>query len=269
VFLACDPHPEFGYVGSPRLCRQLGLFLAFMILIVGVSGITIFTSYPDPDPTNAMALAPPEALSGTAYPTTPEIAESNSGKGEFARETGAIKPRCYENAAEHPDGDCIAGHKRRPRSILAINERPAIAAVPIGHRDDPTVLLPEPSIPAAAMPSAESTSPTAIAAFPIGRRDGPTVLLSEPAAPIVAALPEDAETATPAEGTPSAERASPRPLPSVTPTKTRERHRERAREANRAPRRERREYASTSRYYSNRQAYGAYTVQRGAWGGLW
>ena len=230
MLLAYNPHPDFGYVGSPRSCRKLGLVLAFIVvgLVAGASGVTIFNSYPDPDPMNAMALAPPKALNSTAHSTVTEIAENNSGKGEFALETGAIKPRCYKNAAEHFGGDCIAGQKRRLRSILAINERPAIAAVPIGHRDDPTVLPPE------------------------------------PAAPVVAALPEGAESATPTEATPSTEPTPPTPPSAVTPAKTRERHRERARrrEVYRAPRHERREYASTPRYYSN-------TAYRGGWGGLW
>jgi hypothetical protein len=224
-------HPEFGYIGTPSFSRGL---IAFVVcgLVAGASAVSIFKA--DPDPRSAMALAPAEALSSTARSSPRGIAESNSGKGEFAQETpttGAMKPRCQKNATEHLGGDCIAGQTRRPRSILALNERPAIAAVPIGHRDDPAVLPPE------------------------------------PAAPAVAALPEDADTATPAE-TPSAEPASPASLPAVTPTKTRERHRERAqrREGDRARRREREhhEYASTPRHYSNRQAY-----QARGYAGLW
>jgi hypothetical protein len=176
-----------------------------------------------------MALAPAEGLRARSTPTG--IAESNSRKGEFAQENPTMKARCQKNATEHLGGDCIAGQTRRPRSTLALNERPAVAAVPIGHRDDPAVLPPE------------------------------------PAAPVVAALPEDADTATPAE-TPSAEPTLPASLPAVAPTKTRERHRERVqrREGERAHRRERehREYASTPRHYSNRQAY-----QVGGYAGLW
>jgi hypothetical protein len=225
-----DLHPEFGYIGTPSFCRG---FIAFVVcgLVAGASAVTIYKA--DPDPMNAMALAPADALGSTARPTPRGIAKSNSGKGEFAKETptmGAINSRCQKNATENLGGDCIAGQTRRPRFILALNERPAIAAVPIGHRDDPAVLPPE------------------------------------PAAPVVAALPEDTDTATPAE-TPSAEPTSPASLPTVTPTKTRERHRERAqrRGGDRAQRRERerREYASASRHYSYRQAY-----QAGGYG-LW
>jgi hypothetical protein len=79
----------------------------------------------------AMALAPAEILSSTAGSTPLGIARGNSG--ELAQETAAIKPRCRNNATEHLGGNCIAGQTRGPRSIRALNEQPAIAAVPIGH----------------------------------------------------------------------------------------------------------------------------------------
>ena len=226
--IACTLHPEFGYFGSiPRLFRKSCIVFALMVfgLVSGVGAVTIFKAASDPDAMSAMALAPAEGLSSTARSTPTGIAESNSRKGEFAQEDPTMKPRCQKNATEHLGGDCIAGQTRRPRSTLALNERPAVAAVPIGHRDDPAVLPPK------------------------------------PAAPVVA------DTASAAE-TPSAEPTLPASLPSAAPTKTRERHHERVqrREGERAHRRERehREYASTPRHYSNRQAY-----QAGGYAGLW
>jgi hypothetical protein len=147
-----DLHPEFGYIGTPSFRRG---FIAFVVcgLVAVASGITIFKA--DPDPMNAMALAPAEALSSRAHFTPAGIAESNSAKIEFAQrnpETGAIKPRCQKNVTEHIGGDCTADQTRRPRSIQAINERPAIAAIPIGHRDGPALLPSEPAIPVAATP---------------------------------------------------------------------------------------------------------------------
>ena len=127
-------HPEFGYIGSCSFRRG---FIAFAIcgLVAGGSGIAIFKGNPDPDPDlspmKAMALAPAEILSSTAGSTLSGIARGNSG--ELAQETAAIKPRCRNNATEHLGGDCIAGQTRGPRSIRALNEQPAIAAVPIGH----------------------------------------------------------------------------------------------------------------------------------------
>ena len=127
-------HPEFGYVGSSSLCRT---FVALVIcgLIVGAISAGIFKLEPDRDPMDAMALAPAETLGSTA-----PLVESHSKKSEFAQripETGAI---------------ALATKSRRPRSVRAINERPAIAAVPIGHRDGPPVLALEPAIPVAATP---------------------------------------------------------------------------------------------------------------------
>ena len=122
-------HPEFGYIGSSSFRRG---FIAFAIcgLVAGGSGIAIFKGNPNPDPDlgpmKAMALAPAEILSSTAGSTLSGIARGNSG--ELVQETAAIKPRC-----RHLGGDCIAGQTRGPRSIRALNEQPAIAAVPIGH----------------------------------------------------------------------------------------------------------------------------------------
>ena len=136
-------HPEFGYLGIPNFGRR---FIVFAVcgLVAGASGVNMFIADREPDPTSAMALAPGSPA---------EIAKSPSGTGEFARKSpdkGAIKPRCQNSATEHLDRDCTAGQPRRPRSIVAINERPAIAAVPIGHRDEPALLPSEPVVPAAA-----------------------------------------------------------------------------------------------------------------------
>ena len=242
-------HPELGYIGTPSFARG---FLVFVVcgLIAGVSAITIFRAEPDPDPMSAMALAPPEARSTTAHPTNPDsgIGKSIFGNRKFVRETpttGAIKSPCEKTATEHLGGDCIAGQIRRARSILALNERPAIAAAPIGHRVDPAVLPPEPAAPVVA----------------VQPKGADTRVPAE--TPVVASVAEDSESATPAE-TPSAVPTPPVSLPAVVSTKTRGRHLERAqrherehREYASTPRyhREHREYASTPRYYSNRQVY--------------
>jgi hypothetical protein len=53
---------------------------------------------------------------------------------------GSIKPTCRENLGEVPEGDCTPVRVVRVRPVRAVNERPLIAAVPIGHRDDATAL---------------------------------------------------------------------------------------------------------------------------------
>jgi hypothetical protein len=239
-------HPELGYIGTPSFARG---FLVFVVcgLIAGVSALTMFKAEPDPDPMSAMALAPPEAQSNTARPTSldSEIGKSISVNGE-ARETptsGAIKSRCEKSATDLA-GDCVAGQIRRARSILALNERPAIAAAPIGHRVDPAVLPPEPAAPALAVP----------------RKDADAPVRAE--MPAVATLIEDAESATPAE-TPYVGPTSPGSLRAVIAEKPRgrggrtQRHEREYREPTPRYRHEHREYASTPRYYGNRQAYQA------------
>ena len=167
-------HPEFGYVGTSNLRRG---FISFVIcgLVAGGSGIAIFKGNPDPDPDpdpmKAMALAPAETLTSTTGSTVEGIVGGNSGK--LAQERAAIKPRCRDNATEQISGDCITGQIRRPRSIRALNERPAIAAVPIGHLDGPPVLPSGSAVPAAVTP--ETTADSA------GPADVPSAIDTAPA----------------------------------------------------------------------------------------
>jgi hypothetical protein len=91
-----------------------------------------------------MALAPAEALGSNVSPAE---------KGEFAQKipnTGALRSDCQKEATKYLARNCAAVKPRRPRSILAINERPPIAAVAIGHRDEPAVLPSGQVLPAAA-----------------------------------------------------------------------------------------------------------------------
>jgi hypothetical protein len=119
-------HPEFGYVGTSSFCRIL-VALLVCVLVAVASSVIRFKAAPQPDPKDAMALATGEAVSNT--PSIPAaIADTYSDKGEFAQRppnTGATAPTLTS---------------RRPRFIQAINERPLIAAVPIGHTDRPAVL---------------------------------------------------------------------------------------------------------------------------------
>ena len=162
-------HPEFGYVGTSSFRRG---FISFVIcgLVAGGSGIAIFKGNPDPDPDpmKAMALAPAETLSSTAGSTIAGIVGGNSG--ELAQEMAAIKPRCRDNATEQLGGDCITGQMRRPRSIRALNERPAIAAAPIGHLEK----LPDMSSGSAAV-TPETTADSA------GPADVPSAVDTAPA----------------------------------------------------------------------------------------
>jgi hypothetical protein len=145
----CDLHPEFGYIGpTHRRLRTLRTVLAFTVfgLLAGASGIAVFMAAPDPDPMRAMALAPAKDLAGAAK-SLPTIATDGAAAAARTPATDAeASLRCRENPEQR--GNCVFSGARRPRPVRALNERPAIAAVPIGHPDGPAVLRSEPEIPA-------------------------------------------------------------------------------------------------------------------------
>ena len=144
----CDLHPEFGYIPTNRRLRTLRTVLAFTVLglIAGASGVAVFMAAPDPDPMRAMALAPAKDLAGAAK-SLPSIATDGAAAAAPAPSTDAeTSLRCRENPEQR--GNCAFAGARRPRPLRALNERPAIAAVAIGHPDGPAVLRSEPEIPA-------------------------------------------------------------------------------------------------------------------------
>jgi hypothetical protein len=166
VPFARDLHPEFGYLGSaPRVFRSLRLILSFVALgiVGGASGVAVFMASPASDlgtsanPLDAMALAPTGQLIEPKL-TLLESRRASPSKGN------STKPICGESLSDAREGDCIRANVVRVRPIRAINERPLIAAVPIGHRDDPATLPPPPSAPVEGSPSpaAPPEQPSAI-----------------------------------------------------------------------------------------------------------
>jgi hypothetical protein len=175
VPFARDLHPEFGYLGSaPRLLRRLRLILSFVALgvIGGASGVAVFMAGPASDlgtsanPLDAMALAPTEPLIEPKL-ASPEPTPANGFAAEKEAKEGArSKPICGGSLSDARAGDCIRVDIVRVRPLRALNERPLIAAVPIGHRDDPATLPSPSSAPVEADPSpvAPSEQPSAIPA---------------------------------------------------------------------------------------------------------
>jgi hypothetical protein len=164
VPLVRDLHPEFGYLGSFHLFgRKLGLVLVFIGfgVMAGMSGLAVFMTDGEPDPMQAMALAPPDAMSrdsGLVMPA-PVDASVPLEPAQTPAQTKTFRPACPEGVAV----DCAipAGPKvHRPKLAPAINERPSIAAVPIG-RVDPSQVL-----PAEATPTPPSAEPVPVAAVP-------------------------------------------------------------------------------------------------------
>ena len=150
---ARDLHPEFGYIGSaPKLFRKLGLVSAFVAfgLMAGVSGIAVFMAGPDPDPMHAMALGPSEALLSTPPASAPP-ANAVAAEEQKTLNAGVTLPPCGGYVSERLGDDCSSFRMHRSRTVPAMNERPAIAAVAIGRRDEPAALPPQPAVNVAAI----------------------------------------------------------------------------------------------------------------------
>jgi hypothetical protein len=188
VALAGNLHPEFGFVGSPSRLRRLGVAFSFAVfgLVAGAGGVQVFMLPSDSaaDPMRAMALAPAPGLRDATPPaarTSRDIKSTQAPPGHAVAKLAVDNSPCRERSAEPLGNDCAPVRVVRPRAAYAMNERPAIAAVPIGHRHDPAMLP------------------------------------RKPAAPVFA--PEDAGTAIPAEAAPAANPALPAPPPAATPAR--------------------------------------------------
>jgi hypothetical protein len=192
VPLARDLHPEFGYIGSgPRLFARVGIVATFVIfgLIAGASTVAVFMSESnqEPDPLRAMALAPAEVPSGAESLLSRDIGASNDGRTLAGTTTpGNFGAGCQPNSSNELHCTPVKTFVR-VRPPPAANERPPIAAVAIGHRDDPAV---------------------------VG---------AQPAAPVVAAVPETESTAAPPDAVPAPEAAPEVPPPAAEPKKARTR----------------------------------------------
>ena len=162
-------HPEFGYAVTSNFLRP---FTAFVVcgLVAGAISFAIFDSGPDPDPMDAMALAPPEALiapklvqpatqSEKGLANRPSAQKADEEGANASRKAGSIKPTCRERLGEVRD--CTPVRVVRMRPPRAVNERPLIAAVPIGHRDDPAMLPASPQTGVGPLPTDPPEEPKA------------------------------------------------------------------------------------------------------------
>ena len=184
VPLARDLHPEFGYIGNaPAVLRKLGFAIAFVAfgLIAAISNFSVFVT-PSDDPLTAMALAPEQALN-SAPPAAPTLPVQDKSVEASFTDKGTTASRPCGGAITADSGvDCTPTRMHRSRSIQSVNERPAIAAVAIGHRDESAVLPSEPAASFAAAPNSAEISATPSEA---------------PAESAAAETPPPAETVTP------------------------------------------------------------------------
>jgi len=120
---ASDLHPEFGYIGSgQRRLRKLVVMLAFALgLVAGVSGFAVLMTPSEPDPLQAMALAPGDA----------SVAPLSLHRRRWKRlRPGRLRhrPKCNEGVERmsRPAGDaCSASHAGHGRSVRSTSGRPS------------------------------------------------------------------------------------------------------------------------------------------------
>ena len=167
--LARYPHPEFGYVGSPpSLLPRLGIVFSVVVLglVAGAGGAKMLTLQPPADANSARAVvvAPSEAsiaALGSAAKETGDSSKSASAvTGQAPSKPAAAGWPCREEpGTQVPENDCASVRVVRPQRAPSANERPAIAAVAIGHRNDPAMLPAEPASAAAPPEHAGTTAP--------------------------------------------------------------------------------------------------------------
>ena len=160
--LARDLHPEFGYIGNaPAVLRKLGFAIAFVAfgLIATISNFSVFVT-PSDDPLTAMALAPEQALN-SAPPAAPTLPVQDKSVEASFTDKGTTASRPCGGAITADSGvDCTPTRMHRSRSIQSVNERPAIAAIAIGHQDEFAVSSPEPAASVVGAPTSGDVSAT-------------------------------------------------------------------------------------------------------------
>jgi hypothetical protein len=169
VYRVCGLHPEFGYFGNPAFFRIMMVYMACG-LVAGAVSFAVFKSVRDPNPMDAMALAPADALIGSEFtePVTqsekalanrPSPQQADKEEANASSKGGSIKPTCGESVGNVRQSDCAPVRVVRIRPPRAANERPPIAAAPIGHVDDPTTVLPASPPPVIALSPSQAVSP--------------------------------------------------------------------------------------------------------------
>jgi hypothetical protein len=190
VPLACDRHPEFGYLcPSAGLRRKLRLAVAAVTfgLMAGASGMAVLVADRDSRPPRATAPAPPQAVSEKTSPESKTVV-APVAPATFARKSlqaEAIKPACRENRWEYLDG-CASGAARKARTVHVPAQPPAIAAVAIGHREGRPIPPSQRAMPVADPPDAPDGSAKSADAAPVADV-APASAAQEAPAPAVSA----------------------------------------------------------------------------------
>jgi hypothetical protein len=162
---ASDWHPEFGYLSpSPGLRRKLRLAVvaAAFGLTAGAGGMAALIADHDSNPRDASALVWPEEVHAVTTPKS--TGDGNVVPTASVRQSqpeainSANNPACREHTWDYFDGNCTPGKARKTRTVRVPVERPAIAAIPIGHSEGPAVLSSAPTMSVAAPPDSPDGS---------------------------------------------------------------------------------------------------------------
>ena len=107
----------------------------------------------------APKLVQPAIQSEKGLANRPSAQKADEEGANASRKAGSIKPTCRERLGEVRD--CTPVRVVRMRPPRAVNERPLIAAVPIGHRDDPAMLPASPQTGVGPLPTDPPEEPKA------------------------------------------------------------------------------------------------------------
>lgn len=145
-------HPEFGLLcPTPRLRRKLrSVFVCMILALVGGAVLRAVNAPPSANSSSANSSSANSSSTMTAAGgeesahTSPDAGQAPAASLATrpslpaVAETGAVENACEQGNSLHRtwaylDGKCVAGKARKPRTVRAATDRPAIAAIAIGR----------------------------------------------------------------------------------------------------------------------------------------
>jgi hypothetical protein len=132
-------HPEFGLLcPTPRLRRRMQIIVACAVLVV-IAIAVLRASYRPP---SAMTRAIGEdtvigaqdarPAATLALPSRSEAARSEPDKTS-CQQNNSVQHNLVQRTWAYLDGKCVAGKARKPRIVRLPADRPALAAIALGH----------------------------------------------------------------------------------------------------------------------------------------
>lgn len=159
-------HPEFGLLcPTPRLRRRVRITVACAVLAF-IAVAVLRASNSPPSPPSALTVAARDDNTDAAdVDQTPAASLAAPSRTETAR-AEAGRTSCEQYNAVHRawaylDGKCVAGRPRESRFARPATNRPAIAAIALGHTAAVPDSVQEPATPVATLPVTGQAQPSA------------------------------------------------------------------------------------------------------------